>query len=177
MEPTNWAPGHSDALRELLARGLSFAAAAAALNSRFHTTYSRSATLGRARRMGLAAPNSPNAPLRVLPRGKITAQPGRSGKSGLPEFHWPLPVFERTEPLKLRCAGIEPRHLSLDELARSDCRYPYGGDEDGEAITFCGHPRREGSSYCTPHFHLSRGPGTASERAAIAVVLRAIEAA
>ena len=61
-------------------------------------------------------------------------------------------------PVKLRCVGIEPRHLSLTELERGDCRYPYGGDEEGEAITFCGHPRRAGSSYCSPHFHLSRNP-------------------
>jgi GcrA cell cycle regulator len=31
-------------------------------------------------------------------------------------------------------------------------------DEENEAITFCGHPRRPGSSYCGPHFHLSRDP-------------------
>ena len=63
------------------------------------------------------------------------------------------------------------------ELERGDCRYPYGGDEEGEAITFCGHPRRKGSSYCTPHFHLTRGPGTAAERAAVTVMLRLVEAA
>ena len=62
------------------------------------------------------------------------------------------------KPDKLRCVEIEPRHLSLIDLERGDCRYPYGGDEEGEAITFCGHPRRPGSSYCTPHFHLSRNP-------------------
>ena len=48
--------------------------------------------------------------------------------------------------------------LSLIELEHGDCRYPYGGDEEGEAITFCGHPRRPGSSYCGPHFQLSRNP-------------------
>ena len=89
----------------------------------------------------------------------------------------PMPAFDRTEPVKLRCVEIVPRHLALIELERGDCRYPYGGDADGEAITFCGHPRGTGSSYCTPHFHLTRGPGTASERAAGAVLLRLVEAA
>jgi GcrA cell cycle regulator len=70
-----------------------------------------------------------------------------------------------------------PRHLSLLELEDGDCRYPYGGDAEGEAITFCGHPRREGSSYCASHFHLTSGPGTASERSAGKVVLRLVEAA
>jgi GcrA cell cycle regulator len=71
---------------------------------------------------------------------------------------WPVPVFKDVVPVKLRCVDIEPRHLSLNELERDDCRYPYGGDGENEAITFCGHPRRPGSSYCSPHFHLSRDP-------------------
>jgi GcrA cell cycle regulator len=79
--------------------------------------------------------------------------------------------------VELRCVEIDPRHLSLTELERDDCRYPYGGDEEGEAITFCGHPRRHGSSYCTAHFHLTRGPGAASERAAATVSLRLVDAA
>jgi GcrA cell cycle regulator len=78
---------------------------------------------------------------------------------------WPTPVFKEVKPVKLRCVAIEPRHLSLIELERGDCRYPYGGDEEGEAITFCGHPRRPGSSYCAPHFHLSRDPIVPAERA------------
>ena len=36
-------------------------------------------------------------------------------------------------PMTLRCVEIEPRHLSLMELEAGDCRYPYGGDVEGEA--------------------------------------------
>ena len=89
----------------------------------------------------------------------------------------PMPVFERVELPALRCVEIVPRHLSLVDLEPGDCRYPYGGDEEGEAITFCGHPRREGSSYCAPHFHLTRNPDLRSERAAGSVWLRLVEAA
>ena len=85
-------------------------------------------------------------------------------------------VLERAA-LKLRCVGIEPRHLSLIELEVGDCRYPYGGDKDGAAITFCGHPRREGSSYCAAHFHLTRNVESTPERSAIKVLLRLVEAA
>jgi GcrA cell cycle regulator len=85
--------------------------------------------------------------------------------------------LERAAALQLRCVGIAPRHLSLLELENGDCRYPYGGDAEGEAITFCGHPRREGSSYCVSHFHLTSGLGTASERSAGKVLLRLVEAA
>ena len=88
-------------------------------------------------------------------------------------------ILKSQEPPKLRCAEVEPRHLSLIELERGDCRYPYGGDEEGEAITFCGHPRQPGSSYCTPHFQLSRNPVASPEREAIdiAIWLRIVETA
>jgi GcrA cell cycle regulator len=89
----------------------------------------------------------------------------------------PMPVFQRIEQPKLRCVEIAPRHLSLVELEAGDCRYPFGGDEEGETITFCGHPRREGSSYCAPHFHLTRDPDIPLQRAAGPVSLRLVEAA
>jgi GcrA cell cycle regulator len=180
MEPTNWAPEHSDALREFFALKLSCSEAAAAINWKFKTSYSRNAVLGRATRMGLMGPKPERSPqvatLRAMP------SPGRLGEvrstePRSPRLPWPVPVFEKTETAKLRCVEIEPRHLSVVELERGDCRYPYGGDEDGEAITFCAHPCRPGSSYCTPHFDLSRGPGTPSERTAHIVLLRVIETA
>jgi GcrA cell cycle regulator len=71
----------------------------------------------------------------------------------------PGPVLACTEPVKLRCVGITPRLVALIDLERGDCRYPYGGDKDGEPIVFCGHPRRDGSSYCTPAFSSDAGPG------------------
>jgi GcrA cell cycle regulator len=89
----------------------------------------------------------------------------------------PKPVSVSAEPVGLRCVGITPRLISLIDLERGDCRYPYGGDKDGEAIAFCGHPRREGSSYCTAHFHLTRDVGTPSERPTGPVVLRLVRAA
>ena len=175
MQSTDCAPPHSEALREYLAKGMSYSEIADAINAKFKTAYSRSAAIGRATRMGLGGPareDRPRPPLSAKPpllrilRERYTAG-----------FMRPMPVLERTEMVKLRCVEIDPRHLSLVDLERGDCRYPYGGDTDGEAITFCGHPRREGSSYCAPHFHLTRGPGTASERAAITISLRLVEVA
>jgi GcrA cell cycle regulator len=176
MQSTDWGLAHSEALREYLAKGMSYSEIADAINAKFKTTYSRSAAIGRAKRMGLGGPDQPKdglkpplsakPPLLRILRERYTA-----------EFMRPMPILERTETVKLRCVEIDPRHLSLVELERSDCRYPYGGDTDGEAITFCGHPRREGSSYCAPHFHLTRGPGTASERAAGTISLRLVEVA
>jgi GcrA cell cycle regulator len=176
MEPFNWVSEHSDALRELIALRLSCSEAAAAINRKFGTFYTRNAVLSRARRMGLMASGPPESS-----PGAISALNGVGrGRPAEPKLSWlhrPMPVFERTETGPLRCVEIEPRHLSLVDLGRGDCHYPYGGDEEGEAITFCGHPRRPGSSYCTPHFHLSRGPGAPLERTPQIVRLRVIETA
>lgn len=52
----------------------------------------------------------------------------------------------------LHCVEIVPHGLSLMDLEPNDCRFPYG---DGP-FTFCGHPKQAGSSYCAPHYHLTR---------------------
>jgi GcrA cell cycle regulator len=172
MEQSNWAPEHSDALQELIAKGMSFAEAARAINSRFNTCYSRSAALGRARRLGLGPHNrhQPSMPTRPAELHEIT-ESRPVGFRALP-LPWPTPVFEEVVPFKLRCIDIEPRHLSLNELEHGDCRYPYGGDKENEAITFCGHPRQPGSSYCSPHFQLSREPVEPPDRHRFAAIGR-----
>jgi GcrA cell cycle regulator len=176
MEPSYWAPEHSDALRELIALRLSCFEAAVAINRKFGTFYTRNAVLSRVRRMGLMAPrppeSSPGATSTLNRLGEILP-----AKPGIPWFRRPMPVFKRTETEPLRCVEIEPRHLSLVDLERGDCHYPYGGDGEGQAITFCGHPRLPGSSYCPPHFRLSRGPGIPSEPADRIFRLRATETA
>ena len=62
-------------------------------------------------------------------------------------------------------------------LGAGDCRYPYGGDEEGEAITFCGHPKYGSSSYCAAHFHLTRRPDAMPQSSVSAAALRVVEAA
>jgi len=169
---SSWAEEHSRALREFLEKGLSFSRIAKAINARFNTAYSRNATIGRARRMGLSAPG--RAPARRKPRlARLHKMRARLAAKSRPK----PAVRKRAAKLKLRCVGIVPRHLSLLELERGDCRYPYGGEAEGEAITFCGHPRREGSSYCVAHFHLTSCPAAASERSAGKVLLRLVAAA
>jgi GcrA cell cycle regulator len=176
MQSTNWAPEHSDALREYLGHGMSHSEAAQAINAKFNTAYSRNAVIGRAKRMGLAGADRPDK----WPKPPPTArQPSlhKQRERHAAAFMRAMPVFGPVETAELRCVEIVPRHVSLLDLEPGDCRYPYGGDEEGEAITFCGHPRRPGSSYCTAHFDLTRGPGTASERAADAFLLWVVQAA
>jgi GcrA cell cycle regulator len=176
MQAENWTQEHSDALRQFLAGGLSFSRIAAAINAKFNTAYSRNAAIGRAKRMGLTGLDRPAHLPKAPPHS--TRQGHKRRKPSIAASRWPRPVMiENTEPVRLRCVEIDPRHLSFMELEDGDCRYPYGGDAEDEVISFCGHPQRAGSSYCTAHFHLTRGPGTASERAAVTVSLRLVEAA
>jgi GcrA cell cycle regulator len=180
MQSTDWPAEHSQALREFFAKGMSYAAIAKSINAKFGTAYSRSAAIGKGKRMGLAGPGRPDqsaaSPQAIEPRLRSRSE-RRISQPRRPIPKRPTPIVERVKPVKLRCVEIDPRHLSLVELESGDCRYPYGGDEEGDAITFCGHPQRRGSSYCTAHFHLTRGPGTAAERAARGVSLRLVEAA
>jgi GcrA cell cycle regulator len=176
MEPTNWAPAHSDALRKHFALGMSYSEIARAINAEFKTNYSRCAMIGRARRLRLGRIDPPAEPITAVPKAK-PPNLHKLGKRYEAMSRWFVPFFERVEMPKLRCVEIDPRHLSLLELESGDCRYPYGGDKEGDAITFCGHPRREDSSYCTAHFHLTRGPDAAPECTVCTAVLGVVEAA
>lgn len=173
-----WEEAHSAALRECVEKGMSFAETARALNSRFGTAYTRNAAIGRARRMGLSVPQQ------TRPAGPFPAQKRpdarRISEKRARKFVKPAPkltTLERAAALQLRCVAIDPRHLSLIDLEVGDCRYPYGGDVEGEPITFCGHPRHDGSSYCLSHFHLTCELELMRERAPAKTPLRLVEAA
>jgi GcrA cell cycle regulator len=187
VEQTSWPPEHSQALREYHAKGMSYSQIAKALNARFATAYTRSAALGRAKRMGIADMDQKRAQKPLLERMlRERASEARASEAKLAdirpagvilsEFPPRKPARAKVEPVELRCVDVSPRHLSLVELERNDCRYPYGGDEEGEAITFCGQPRHSGSSYCTPHFHLAREPVVPPERTVSTAPLRLVDA-
>jgi GcrA cell cycle regulator len=176
MEPGHWPSEHSDALRDYLLKGMSYAEIGRQINARFGAAYTRSAVAGRAKRLGLIASAPVTSPSIVpsLPSGACLVSPHRSA----PNFNLPpKSALKPVPPVKLRCVGVQPRLISLVELAPGDCRYPYGGDKDGEEITFCGHPCQPGSSYCAPHARLTRRSGVASARVVGPVVLRLISAA
>jgi GcrA cell cycle regulator len=181
MQLGNWAPEHSEALREGVARGLSYSEIADTINAKFGTCYSRNATIGRGKRMGLSGLSRPNDGPKPLPRSKapklVKAGERKSRARRAVEAGEPQLPIKRSKSVKLRCVGVSPRLLSLIDLEDGDCHYPYGGDKDGEPIAFCGHPQLEGSCYCAPHFRLTRDEGTALARAAGPVALRLVEAA
>ena len=167
METTTWLPEHSAALRDLRVRGMSYSKIADTINARFKTAYTRFAALSRGQRMGLGGldrpepslPGGADRPLPAVPEcPSVQPPPEVRARPTADVFCWPKAYSETVEQPKLRCADVVPRHVSLVDLEPRDCRYPYGGDSEGEALTYCGQPRRPGSSYCTPHFQLSRNP-------------------
>ena len=177
MELSYWPPSHCDALREFLTRGMTYRDAVQALNARFGTDYSRSAALGRARRMGLPAIERQEAP-RGVEQGPSRQVVGpRSDDFFLLKLLRSRPSLARHPRVQLRCVEITPRQLELAELEEDDCRYPYGGEEEGQVITFCGHPSKEGSSYCAPHFYLTRNPELPTQGPSRITRLRLIERA
>ena len=150
-----WPDVHSEALRQCLDDKMSFSKAAAAINAQFDTSYSRNALIGRASRMGLSsqlvrgrAKGEVRKQREYKPRIRIVPANGNSNKQRIIEIGMP-------EIAALRCVEVTPRNLTLLELEAGDCRYPYG---DGE-ITFCGHAKFGESSYCGPHYALSRSHG------------------
>ena len=86
----------------------------------------------------------------------------------------PMPTFKRIDIVKFAASRSIRAMFRLADLEPDDCRYPYGGDEEGELLP-CGHPRRPGQAL-RPHY-LTCGPGTASERSAGTVLLQLVEAA
>jgi GcrA cell cycle regulator len=174
MQSFIWAPEHSDALRDCLSRGMSYRQAAGAINARFGTEFTRNAVVGRAKRLGLVIAAS----RKVLRRRRPAPAAEDKPKAAKPiESVAAPPVLEPVKPVKLRCVGVKPRLLAFADLEPGDCRYPYGGDKEGEAYAFCGHPRIPHSSYCRSHHALTHGPGTVSERLAVPATLRLVKAA
>lgn len=136
-----WTDEQSNMLADLLAEGRSFSQIAAAINEQFSTNYSRNAICGKGFRLNLKAlpkvrakPKAPPRPKRTAPATITVRQPTR-------------------EAIEIRCAEIEPRHLTIDQLGPRDCRYPYG---EGP-FTFCGHAQHGDSSYCVSHDRLCHG--------------------
>lgn len=152
-----WTPEHDAALVSHRDDGYSSSQNAQLINQEFQTVYSRNAVIGRLHRLGLTDANSPRkSPQIASPRKlrEVKAPRARPVKPVLP-----------AEIIRLRCAEITPLHVELAALDADACRYPFG---DGP-FTFCGNLKLESSSYCFAHYHLTRGTGTASERAATRV--------
>lgn len=152
-----WTIERADELTRLWVSGLSASQVAAQLGG-----ITRNSVIGKVHRLGLQRRGSalPHENKPRQPRVRIRVTRTNSNGNGRQ-----ITAYVPAEQAALRCAEIMPRDIGLLDLEPNDCRHPYG---EGP-FTFCGHPKQPGSSYCTPHFHLTRGRGTASERDAVRV--------
>jgi GcrA cell cycle regulator len=129
---TVWTDEHAETLIAFIMSGLSYSQAAAALNDKFDTTFTRCAATGKGFRLGLSSPP------------KIKASPKPRKRSAPTVTIKPIP---RLEEIRLRCIEIVPQNVPLLELAPNGCRYPSG---EGP-FTFCNHHQQPESSYCPAH--------------------------
>src|SRR5487761_165939 len=176
---TRWTAEMDARLEALIAEQNSFTEAARIIGREFGLQITRNAAIGRAHRRGVHSDQDKLARLRRIKRdlreakkaARVTSRAAKheagSAASKLLNF---IRNAGRVPPGhqydRLRCAEIEPLHLSLEDLAPASCRYPYGGWPSEAPITYCGHERMEGSSYCAGHDVLCHGRGTTSERRA-----------
>jgi GcrA cell cycle regulator len=163
-----WDEERSNDLAARLANGETFRTIGAELTAKYKVKISRNSCIGRARRMGLESVRKPgeadpaNATkvkrpkrerlIRVKPKPAEHRPVYNVVKSGGGGFR--IQESRTSDMPSLRCVEIEPRHLTLLDLASGDCRYPYGGDFEGEPITFCGHPAQTDKPYCRKHADL-----------------------
>ncbi len=154
-----WTDDRITELRQLWANGYTCSQAAAALGG-----ITRNAVIGKVRRLGLEGRASGNASLRKFHPRTPKAPSDRAPRKRYPSAPQPRPNLA-PEEIELRVAAVIPLHVTLMDLERHQCRYPYGD----QAFTFCGHPQFGESSYCSAHMLLCTGRGTASERNAVRV--------
>lgn len=122
-----WSPDAVARLKSLHALGWSFSRIAAALSETFVMTFSRNATIGKAKRLGLCASKQPN--VAAPRRPKIDAAPMR----------------------RIAVAGPEPIALGikLADARAGECRW-IAGEPTAEA-TICGCRARAGAAFCDYH--------------------------
>jgi len=151
---THWSkwtvPQDASLSRHAAAGLLSYRFIGEAINLEFGTHYTRNATIGRAKRLGLLIAN---------PRQGVRTKAERKPRVRKPTPPKPKPI----DIPALRCVEIEPLGITVYELTKETCKWPYG---DNAPYTFCGHRSLKDLPYCRPHMAISTGPGTSSERAA-----------
>lgn len=155
-----WTEERVEKLRELHARQLSCAMMAVELGGGI----SRNAVIGKLHRLGLSNAYSTVHKDNQLPRKKRVKGENRKTirivKANGNSRQMRLMESAETDLRALRCVEVAPLNVSLLDLERGQCRYPYGDSN----FTFCGHQIVEGYSYCAPHAVLSHTePRTLSE--------------
>lgn len=161
-----WPEEHSDLLTEPVTENkISFRNMVSAINEKFSTSYTRSAMIGRARRLGLCKAVTRRCPDEYKERTRKRYDKHNKQRR-IERTHRPklrivmnggglrlLHSVQSNQP-DLRAVDVEPLNLTFDQLQNGDCKWPYG---DGPFL-FCGHPAIEGRPYCRGHCAIAYRP-------------------
>jgi GcrA cell cycle regulator len=138
-----WPKEQTEALVELFNLGHTFSEITKRINRIFGVNISRSACLGKIKRLGINRNVSPgaNSPLKTL------AELQRKSR--------------RCETIEKNASSEMPQSRPLSRAASdavfalkpNSCRYPIG-DVGHEGFRFCGEPKQDASSYCAEHHKL-----------------------
>jgi GcrA cell cycle regulator len=166
-----WTPQADAALKAALAERMTAKQAAARLTGELGQKITRSAVLGRARRIGVVVnggdPHNTNARVIKLNRASIVPC------SHAPESH--LSKAKRLQPRAERNGGVAPsklkkavlsqpmpeeihapisKRIGVMELRESTCKWPIG-DPRGTDFGFCGAVPVDNCPYCAPHARIA----------------------
>lgn len=138
-----WPKEQTDALIELFNLGHTFSEITKRLSRMFGADVSRSACLGKIKRLGIKrnVSKGANSPLRAL--AEMQRKERRSET---------IEENARSEMLQARPLSRAASDAVL-ALKPSSCRYPIG-DVGHEGFRFCGEPKQVASSYCAEHHSL-----------------------
>lgn len=149
-QQTLWTVAQDDQLKSLYDEGYSSSQIGGFMGK------TRNSIIGRVHRLHLNLRGAGKHPPKEAKRARSgRAVKPRGTRSNVIQFR-PRP---KQEQIEIRCAEIEPRHVSLAELESGDCRYAYGDNP----FTFCGHAKmrdpinaNKDLSYCPAHYDLCR---------------------
>ena len=138
-----WTAERVDHFRGLLAKGLSFGAAATLIG------VSRNAAIGKAKRIGLESSYHPQKNPRATIVRKAKYRPRRRDVSVRPVLQaiYDAPPTQPGEFLMIRLFDLQTHH----------CRFPIGDPLDA-AFAYCGHDYANGSAYCAYHHRVVYTP-------------------
>lgn len=142
---TGWTTERLDALPGLLQGRLSARQVSVALGGGL----SRSAVIGKARRLGLSLMPRKTAVPRQRSRPFFFRKPGATPATPAPPK---APVLPAAPP-----PPVDPLMVTLEQLEPRHCRFPIG-DPQEDGFGFCGHPRFGDRVYCAYHCRLAYQP-------------------
>lgn len=142
---TNWTQEQDDFLKEQY-RVLSKTAIAARLGK------TKNSVIGRAYRLGISRPYQEVLEERQANSKRFRPRKSRGDKSGPELFYRRLKPVKAVKMTEAEIVPLNGVGVKMWELESSHCRWVIGEPKD---LTFCGHPKQSGSSYCSCHSSIS----------------------